>query len=179
MPALLDQDLLVINQEATLVELADEYHICDEDGNHIGVIRREGRSRTVHDADGRRVLTLRYSSAFLKSWIDVTDADDRDVGRIVQPHGPGKVRLVLEDASGECLGEIRGRRRRTWDFAVLDASGAEVGRITKKWAGLGHELFTTVDNYVLEIGVGIGGALRLLVLASVASCAGGTMGGAH
>jgi uncharacterized protein YxjI len=187
MPALLDHDLLVINQKAKLIELTNEYRIRDEHGADVGLIRQEGQSKgrkllrlvtsvdqflsvalTVYDADGRPVVGLRRPAAFLKSRIEVTDGNGTPVGRIVQQNVLGKIRFGLEDSGGAPVGEIRAENWRAWDFAVVDASGAEVGRITKKWAGLGHELFTTADNYVLEIRPGVAGVLRLLVVASAA-----------
>jgi hypothetical protein len=42
--------------------------------------------------------------------------------------------------------------------------------VTKQWAGLGKELFTTADNYVLEIEEPIEDPLRSLVV-TAALCA--------
>ena len=41
--------------------------------------------------------------------------------------------------------------------------------VTKKWAGLGKELFTSADNYVLEIAdsVSADDPIRMLILAAV------------
>ena len=44
MSDLLTRDVLVINQNAKLIELTDEYRIRDEEGNDIGYIREEGQS---------------------------------------------------------------------------------------------------------------------------------------
>ena len=38
-----------------------------------------------------------------------------------------------------------------WNFKLLDANGLELGIITKKWAGLGRELFTNADQYVISM----------------------------
>ena len=45
----------------------------------------------------------------------------------------------------------------------------EVGLVTKKWAGIGKEMFTSADNYILEIKdkVEKDSLLRLLILAAV------------
>ena len=187
MPALLEHDLLVISQKAKLIELTNEYRVRDEHGTDVGLIRQEGQSKarkllrlvtsvdqflavtlTVYDADGRAVVGLRRPPKLLKSRIEVTDGAGVVVGRIVQQNVLGKIRFGLEDAGGTLIGEIRAENWRAWDFAILDASGAEVGRVTKKWAGLGHELFTTADNYVLEIQPGVSGTLRLLLVAAAA-----------
>lgn len=187
MPALLEHDLLVISQKAKLIELTNEYRVRDEHGTDVGLIRQEGQSKarkllrlvtsvdqflavtlTVYDADGRAVVGLRRPAKLLKSRIEVTDGSGVVVGRIVQQNVLGKIRFGLEDAGGTTVGEIRAENWRAWDFAIVDAAGAEMGRVTKKWAGLGHELFTTADNYVLEIQPGVSGALRLLLVAAAA-----------
>jgi uncharacterized protein YxjI len=37
-----------------------------------------------------------------------------------------------------------------WDFKI-SKDDQEWANITKKWAGIGKELFTSADNYILEI----------------------------
>ena len=37
-----------------------------------------------------------------------------------------------------------------WNFRFLVASEREIGTITKKWAGIGKELFTSADNYIVS-----------------------------
>ena len=41
-----------------------------------------------------------------------------------------------------------------------------MGRITKTWEGLAKTLFTTADDYLLEISPSLSGPLRLLAFAS-------------
>jgi len=38
-----------------------------------------------------------------------------------------------------------------WNFRFLDKSEKEIGTITKKWAGIGKELFTSADNYIIAL----------------------------
>jgi uncharacterized protein YxjI len=38
-----------------------------------------------------------------------------------------------------------------WDFKFDAASGKELGSVTKKWSGIGRELFTSADNYVVAM----------------------------
>ena len=55
-----------------------------------------------------------------------------------------------------------------WDFRFMQDE-VELAHVTKKWAGIGKELFTTADNYILEIShaVPADGPLRQLVIAAV------------
>jgi uncharacterized protein YxjI len=49
------------------------------------------------------------------------------------------------------------------------ADGKEFATVTKKWSGLGKELFTSADNYILQINneVPAEHPLRLLIMAAV------------
>jgi len=56
----------------------------------------------------------------------------------------------------------------SWEF-TFKAGEQQLARVTKKWAGLGKELFTSADNYVLEIEAAVpaDSAVRSLIVASV------------
>jgi uncharacterized protein YxjI len=56
----------------------------------------------------------------------------------------------------------------SWDFAIHDSTGTEVGRITKKWAGILKEGYTTADTYILQVDAEVSPDLRLLMFASAA-----------
>lgn len=185
---LLSHNVLVISQKAKLVELTNEYKIHTEDGEEVGVIRQEGQSavrkmlRVVSNVDaflgirlslldsgGTKVLGIERPAALWKSKVTVTDGSGSPIGVIAQRNVLGKIRFGLIDGTGQDLGEIRGENWRAWDFAILDASGQEVGRVNKKWAGIGKEMFTTADNYVIQLNEGLHGQLRMLALASGAA----------
>jgi uncharacterized protein YxjI len=38
----------------------------------------------------------------------------------------------------------------SWEFTFM-AGETQLAKVSKKWAGLGKELFTSADNYMLEI----------------------------
>jgi uncharacterized protein YxjI len=185
MPELLEHERLIVNQKAKLIELTNEYKIRDEQGNEVGVIRQEGQSGlrkllrlvssidallpvslSVYDAGGRKVAGLRRGATLWRSKIEVSDGSGGVIGRLVQENVVGKVRFGIEGAGGIRLGEMKAENWRAWDFAVTDPSGAEVARITKKWAGLGKEMFTTADNYVVELTPRATGPLRVIALAA-------------
>ncbi|MDQ1437947.1 MAG: hypothetical protein QOK43_1576 [Acidimicrobiaceae bacterium] len=188
-PDLLAADVLIVNQKAKLIELTNEYTIRDPQGQVVGSVRQEGQSKArkvvraltrfdqfmsvrlgVYDAGGALVLSLTRPAKLMKSSVEVADGGGAAVGRIVQQNVIGKIRFGLEDASGAALGQIRAENWRAWDFAILDPAEREVGRISKKWAGLGKELFTTADNYVLEVSdATVSPGMRKLMLAAAAA----------
>ena len=48
-------------------------------------------------------------------------------------------------------GSINAENWRAWNFNIRDHTGTEVARITKTWEGLAKTMFTTADNYVVQI----------------------------
>lgn len=71
------------------------------------------------------------------------------------------------DAAGHVLFSLTGKWT-GWDFRFL-AGERELAHVSKKWAGIGKELFTSADNYVLEIDpqVATSDSARELILAAV------------
>ena len=170
---LFTERVLVVNQKAKLFEKRAEYSVFNQSGQKIGAVREFGHSLTrmtmgqdnatrrlqITDADGRAVLILTRPAVFLKSKVIVTRHDGTPVGQIVQENlgllastfgGRFNIRFRLESA-GQTLGSINAESWQAWDFSIQDPTGAEIGRITKTWAGLGKTMFTKADNYVLEI----------------------------
>ena len=182
---LLEHDKLFVKQKAKLIELTNEYGIFDDQGTHVGSVREIGQSKArkvlrfvsnvdqflthkyaVYEADGSIALGMMRPAKFMKSKVVVTGADGAEIGQIVQQNVFGKKRFGLRSQQGDALGAINAENWRSWDFAILGPDGAEVGRITKKWAGVAKELFTTADNYLVEIGPAATGTLRQLAMAA-------------
>ena len=55
-----------------------------------------------------------------------------------------------------------------WDFRFM-AGEKELAHVTKKWAGMGKELFTSADNYILQIADDVppDNPVRQLIMAAV------------
>jgi uncharacterized protein YxjI len=51
------------------------------------------------------------------------------------------------------VAEVRGNWK-GWTFKLLASDGHELGTVTKKWAGLAKEMFTSADNYVIALAEG-------------------------
>ncbi len=187
MSDLLQRDVMVISQKAKLIEMTNEYRILDADGAEIGAIRQEGQSKLkkalrlftdvdqflthrlgVYDDTGAKVLEMVRPRKILRSTLQVLDGSGAERGRIVQQNVVGKKRFALEGATGGELGSIDAENWRSWDFAIHDASGAQVGRITKQWAGILREGFTTADHYMFQVTGAPSPDLRLLMVAAAA-----------
>jgi len=187
MSDLLTRDALVFNQKAKLIELNQEFAIRDTDGNAVGKIVQEGQSTAkklvraltkldqfmthtlaVYDSTGGRVVELTRPAKIMKSTVIVKDGTGAEMGRIAQQNMIGKIRFGLVDASGGEVGSINAENWRAWNFSIRDAGGNEVARVTKTWEGLAKTLFTTADDYLLEVSGPTSPILRMLILASAA-----------
>jgi uncharacterized protein YxjI len=181
---LFTEPVLVVNQKTKIIELSNEYSVFDASGKQLGAVRQTGQTTLkkalrlvssvdqflthtleVTDASGTTLLTLTRPRKVFKSTIVVQRPDGSEVGRIVQENMVGKIRFGME-AGGTRLGGIQGENWRAWNFAITDAGGTEVGRITKTWEGLARTVFTTADHYVVQIHKELQEPLRSLVVAS-------------
>lgn len=97
------------------------------------------------------VFTIHRPMAFFRSKVRVTGAG----GFWVFDNADQKVAEVKGDWKG-------------WNFKFLSTGGAELGTVTKKWAGFGKELFTSADNYMISLSDRAEGssAASLLLLAA-------------
>ncbi|MEM9467077.1 MAG: phospholipid scramblase-related protein [Actinomycetota bacterium] len=184
---LLDQLVLVVNQKVKLIEVNTEYAVYDPDGTQIGAIRQVGQSKLkkaarflgnydqffthslqLVDTGGNVLLTVTRPAKFAKSKVHITDGAGNEIGSIIQQNMIGKIRFSLE-AGGQTIGSLNGENWRAWNFNLQDANGREVARITKTFEGLAKTLFTTADNYVLQVHEPLADPIRSLVIASAVS----------
>lgn len=182
-----EQPVLVVNQKAKLIELNNEYAIYDQNGTQIGAIRQVGQtafkkllrflggldqffthSLQLVDTAGNIVLTVTRPAKFFKSKVHITDGAGNPVGSIIQQNMVGKIRFSFE-AGGQTIGSLNGENWRAWNFNMQDTAGNEIARITKTWEGAMKTMFTTADNYVLQIHAPLAEPMRSLVVASAVS----------
>jgi uncharacterized protein YxjI len=185
--SILSESVLVVNQKAKIIELTNEYAVFDQNGTQIGLVRQVGQSKArkvlraltsvdqflttkleVVEADGSVVLQLTRPAKVFKSKVIVSDGSGREVGSIVQENMIGKIRFGLV-AGGRAVGSINAENWRAWDFNIQDTSGREVARVKKKWEGIVKNVFTTADNYVVNIPSPLEDPLRSLVVAAALS----------
>jgi uncharacterized protein YxjI len=178
------EPILVVNQKAKLIEVTNEYAIYDQHGGQIGAVRQVGQSTAkklarvftgfdqfmthtlqVVDASGQVQLVLTRPAKFMKSRVVVQDGTGTPVGEIVQKNVFGKIHFSLE-SGGHTWGSINAENWRAWNFNIQDHTGAEVARITKTWEGLAKTMFTTADNYVVQIHRPLEEPLRSLVVSA-------------
>jgi uncharacterized protein YxjI len=181
------EPVLVVNQKAKLIEVNNEYAIYDQHGRQLGAIRQVGQSAAkkvarvllsvdqfmthslqIVDMAGAVQLTVTRPRKVMKSRFIVGDGSGREIGQIVQKNVFGKIRFGFE-VGGQEVGSLNAENWRAWDFNIQDAYGGEVARIKKTWEGIAKTMFTTADNYVVQIPRPLDEPLGSLVIASALS----------
>jgi len=102
--------------------------------------------------DGPVILSIRRGVTLLRSNVTVRNRVGEQLGRFkskVFSLGGG---FHVLDAQGNPVANVKGDwKGRDFRILAVDGSGSELGRVTKKWAGLGKELLTSADNYVISL----------------------------
>lgn len=121
----------------------------------------------IKTSDGTKVLTVRRGISVFRSKVEVLDENDSVIGKFKQQFFSigGKFNVLDENDNVLCV--LKGKWT-SWDFRFVRET-TEFAQVTKKWSGIGKELFTSADNYMLTISdkVPENNNLRLLIMGAV------------
>lgn len=181
----LDRNLFLVKEHVALFKAANNYDIFDPETGDIAIECREPKfgwwkmlrftdykRMTPFDIhlqtpEGEPLLRVKRGWTFLRSRVQVLDGGGALVGQFQQRLLSIGGRFEVLDPDGAFLCNLKGKWT-SWDFRFV-AEDREFAHVSKKWAGIGKELFTSADNYVLSISEAVpaGNALRQLILAAV------------
>lgn len=166
---MLNRKTFLVKERVGFLKFVDSYDIYDPStGAQIG-IARENISQLLKVArllvnkrllptlvevrerdEGPVLLSIRKGPALLRSHVTVRDRVGNEIGRfkskLFSLGGGFHVLDTLNNPVAEIRGDWKG-----WHFRFLATDGSELGTVTKKWAGLGKELFTSADNYIIAL----------------------------
>ncbi len=186
MTAALDRNLFFVREHVGMFKAANNYDILDPDtGDEIlhcrepelGLVTKllrftDYKRMTPFDVrvtmpDGLPVLQVTRGISIFLSKVEVADASGVVLGGFQQKFFSIGGKFELQDPGGRPMCMLKGKWT-GWNFKFMSGE-QELAHVAKKWAGLGKELFTTADNYILEISEDVpkGSALRKLIMASV------------
>ncbi len=122
----------------------------------------------IKTPQGERILSVHRNTTFFVSHVTVLDERDLVIGKFKQKFFSIGGKFEVLDVNDRPLCILKGHWA-SWDFKFVSHDGKEFAAVTKKWSGLGKELFTTADNYVLQISSEVppDHPLRKLILAAV------------
>ncbi|MGW4356880.1 phospholipid scramblase-related protein [Nocardia sp. NPDC004582] len=178
------EPVLVVNQKVKLIEMVNEYSVFDQHGRQIGAVAEVGQSALkkavrflssydqfmthkleIRDAHGQCLMRITRPAKVFKSKFLLEHGNGAPIGEIIQENMIGKINFAFL-VNGQQIGGIRAENWRAWNFAIHDHTGQEVARITKTWEGLLKTMFTSADNYVVQIHRQLPQPLLSMVVAS-------------
>lgn len=124
----------------------------------------------IRGLDGKRIIKVKKGLSLILSKIEVFDENDKLIGLFKQKLFPNFYpKFEMFDEKENLVSMLKGNLI-GWNFEFLKDENT-IATVTKKWSGIGKEMFTSADNYILEIKDTVDKAdpLRLLIFAAVIS----------
>lgn len=166
---LLDGRTFFVKEQVDFLRLAGVYDIFDPNTNQqVGVAKEEPggwikflrllvnktmlpNTINVYDSSNHsKVIVIRKPFSFIRSKVSVYNQNGEYLGyfksKILTIGGGFWVFDAMEHQVAEIKGDWVG-----WNFKFLGEDGREMGTVTKQWAGIGKEFFTSADNYVIAL----------------------------
>ncbi len=186
MHELLRKNLFLVKEHVGLFKAANNFDILDPETGQIimdcrepnlGVITKIFRFTdykrntpfeiVVRAADGRQVVRVQRGISLWLSKVNVFDDQDQLIGGFKQKFFSIGGAFNVLDTADNVVCTLKGKWT-GWDFRFV-AGETEFAHVTKKWMGLGKEMFTSADNYILEISEHLPAdhPVRSLILAAV------------
>jgi uncharacterized protein YxjI len=121
----------------------------------------------IRDNTGELVIEVKRGVSIFLSKVDVFDGQGNYLGGFKQKLFSIGGKFSVHDEFGNDACMLAGKWT-GWNFS-FNQNGVELASVTKKWAGIGKELLTTADNYVLDISEAAGAneKLKKLIIAAV------------
>lgn len=186
MHAVLRNNLFFVKEQVGMFKAANNFDIFDPNTNqqiiecrepNLGLITKIFRFTDfkrmtpfhveVRTPDGQMVLTVKRGFSLFLSKVEVQDENGKAVGSFKQKFFSIGGKFDVLDAQENVVCTLKGKWT-SWDFRFMQGE-KELASVSKKWAGLGKELFTSADNYMLTINESVAATSpsRILILAAV------------
>ncbi len=183
----LNQNLFFVKEHVKIFKAANSFDILDPETKQIVLHCQEENlgfftkmfrftdykrmtpfNMEIKSPQGEKILTVKRGVSFFISNVEVLDAQNNLIGKFKQKLFSIGGKFEVVDASERPLCMLKGKWT-SWDFKFISNDGKEFATVTKKWAGIGKELFTTADNYILQISADVpaDNPLRTLIMAAV------------
>lgn len=121
----------------------------------------------IRDEQGQQIVRVKRGVSLLRSQVEVFDQNDQLLGTFRQRllSIGGRFSILDHDDNEVC--ELKGKWT-GWDFKFLYGD-VEMAHVSKEWAGIGKEMFTSADNYMLNISdhIAPNSPARQLIVAAV------------
>lgn len=186
MNLVLNQNLFFVKEHVGMFKASNNYDIHNPENQKIIMTCREEKlgfftkllrftkykrmtpfNLEIKTPSGEKVLTVKRGISIILSTVEVYDENDKLVGKFKQKFFSVGGKFNILDPMGNMLCKLQGKWT-GWDFKFVK-DNKEYAHVSKKWSGLGKEMFTSADNYMLEIKdiVSKDDPLRILIFSAV------------
>lgn len=185
---MLNQKNYFIREHIGVLKLSDTYDIIDpERSEQLGIAKEKPGAlvhflrlfinksilpTSVHVYEGndpkdesKLKFSIRRGVTFLRSKVYIRDHTGNAVGYFKSKLFSIGGAFHVFDSQDHPVAFVKGDWK-GWNFSFKDNTDQEIGTITKKWAGVGKELFTTADNYMLSLNENPSPEKAILLLAA-------------
>ena len=183
---ILNKNVFLVKEHVGMFKAANNYDVYDPENNKMILNCREPnlgfftkmfrftdyKRMTPFDVhittiEGKKLLSIKRGVTILRSDVQVFDDKDQLIGIFKQKLFSFGGKFEIQDRNGLPLCTLQGKWT-GWDFKFTK-DNQELAQVSKKWAGLGKEFFTSADNYVLEINNSVpqDDKVRQLIIAAV------------
>lgn len=172
-----------IDEKVNFFKFENTYNVFDEKGSNIGFIKQKltiGQKLLrlainkamlpfkidIQDKNGVLLASISRGWTFFMSKILISSGDGRTIGTVTQKFRFLKPTFRIFNHEEKHVAEIKGDWK-AWKFVIEDEGGAQIGTISKKWAGVLQEVFTTADKYHVSIDPSYANMMnKILILSS-------------
>jgi uncharacterized protein YxjI len=182
----LKRNVFLVKEHVGMFKAANNYDIHDPETGDIIMECREERlglmtkllrftdykrmtpfDIQIRTPDGHQIVRITRGISVFLSKVNVLDEQDQVIGGFKQKLFSIGGSFNVLDANDKPICLLKGKWS-GWNFKFM-AGESELAQVSKKWSGIGKELFTSADNYVLEMSdsVPTDNPVRQLILAAV------------
>jgi uncharacterized protein YxjI len=185
MNPIFNQNIFLVKEQIGMFKASNNYDIFNPENNELVLTCREPNlgfftklfrftdykrmtpfDIEIRTASGELTIQIKRGVTIFRSDIDVFDGGGRKIGVFKQKFFSFGGRFEVHDHQDKHLCTLQGKWT-GWDFK-FNKDNKELANVSKKWAGLGKEFFTSADNYVINItDVAEESKLRPLLIAAV------------
>lgn len=174
-----------VREHVGMFKLADAYDIIDAATKQQIAVAKEEPGALIHllrmfiekrqlptkvvvyegtEAGGRILFSIKKGFTLIRPRVDVLDGNGNRVGwfksKMLSIGGAFRVFDSEDREVAMVKGDWKG-----WNFKFT-VGDDEIGTVTRKWSGMGKELFTSADNYIINLAGEVSESKAVLLLAA-------------
>ena len=158
---------IFVREQVAMLKLRDTYDLLDpETQSVLGQVKDEPASwakwlrlivkkgqlpttlNVYANGNPQPVLSIRKQAGFLRTRLEVREGQGRVLAKLRSKLFSLGGTFLIYDPSDQEIGQLKGNWK-GWEYSAT-IQGQTIGVVTKKWAGLFKEAFTSADQYLVK-----------------------------